>query len=785
VGAERLGLHLVQRKIGARLTALEPTSVKETHHSSRLVRFGVFEVDLQAGELRKSGVKLKLAGQPFQVLTILLEHPDEVVTREELQKLWPDFVDAEHNLNTAINKIRDVLGDSAENPRFIETLPRRGYRFVVPVNGIPASLGAWKTQGTEAVGPAESPNRHVRRRLLAYLAGAIALVLLSSVVLMLQYRRPSRLTPRPRALTRITFDPGLQIGATWSPDGRFVAYSSDRGGKFDIWVQQVTGGDPVQVTHGPGQNWQPDWSPDGKYIAYRSEREEQGIYIIPALGGAGLERKITSYGYKPKWSPDSSQILLQRDFTFLSTNKFYVVRLDGTPPREIVSNLVAKENLWPGLAVWRPGTEKVSFWVGDPGPSPSFWVVSISGLDGMRIAVTPEVENELREVALEGVSWEHPGDFSFAWSPLGKAVYFERSYRGARNIWKMTLDPQRFHGTAVERLTAGPGPDTGLAVSPDGQKLAFTSKSERIRSWLFPLDPNSGRLRGEGRSVSSASIVAWEQALSPDGKKIAFTGYRSGKAELWEKQLADEPESPVIADGNERRYAQWSPDNKRLAYSRVCREGRLQIMLWSVETRSEQPLTSCVNDILPFDWSPDGEHLLAIQRDSKTRREEVWLVPVAAAPHAETAAEKLISDRARDLFQPHFSPDGRWIAFEAVADLPTTVESRLYLMSASGGAWTPITDGKQWTDKPRWASDGKTIYFVAQDNGFFNVWGQRFNSSAGKPVGAPFRVTSFHNSKMMIPVQIPAVALSLTRDHLLLTIEEVSGSVWVLDNVDQ
>jgi DNA-binding winged helix-turn-helix (wHTH) protein len=111
--------------------------VEEAVHSPRLVRFATFEVDFPAGELRKSGVKLRLTGQPFQVLTILLERPGEVVTREELQKrLWPDtFVDVDHNLNTAINKIREVLGDSAESPRFVETPPRRGYRFVAPVEG--------------------------------------------------------------------------------------------------------------------------------------------------------------------------------------------------------------------------------------------------------------------------------------------------------------------------------------------------------------------------------------------------------------------------------------------------------------------------------------------------------------------------------------------------------------------------------------------------------------------------------------------------------------------------
>ena len=112
----------------------------ETQSRPRLVRFGAFEADVRTGELRKDGVKLKFSGQPFQVLLILLERPGDVVTREELQKrLWPDtFVDVERNLNTAINKIREVLGDSAENPRFLETLPRRGYRFIAPVEPAPS-----------------------------------------------------------------------------------------------------------------------------------------------------------------------------------------------------------------------------------------------------------------------------------------------------------------------------------------------------------------------------------------------------------------------------------------------------------------------------------------------------------------------------------------------------------------------------------------------------------------------------------------------------------------------
>ena len=108
----------------------------ESTHSPRIVRFGVFEVDLRAGELRKSGVKIKLQEQPFQILSLLLGRPGDVVTREEIQKkLWPadTFVDFEHSLNAAVKRLREALGDSADNPRFVETLPRRGYRFIYPV----------------------------------------------------------------------------------------------------------------------------------------------------------------------------------------------------------------------------------------------------------------------------------------------------------------------------------------------------------------------------------------------------------------------------------------------------------------------------------------------------------------------------------------------------------------------------------------------------------------------------------------------------------------------------
>ncbi len=171
--------------------------------------------------------------------------------------------------------------------------------------------------------------------------------------------------------------------------------------------------------------------------------------------------------------------------------------------------------------------------------------------------------------------------------------------------------------------------------------------------------------------------------------------------------------------------------------------------------------------------------------NKNTKHTEICLLPVAAAPHAEQAGRRLLSDSAYDLSQPHFSQDGRWIVFQAVRDLPTTLESTLYVTSASGGPWIPVTEGKHWDDKPRWSPDGRTIYFVSGRSGFFNVWGIHFDPVQGKPTDEAFAVSKFESPAMMVPEHIPSVELSLSQHQLVLTVEQVSGSIWMLENVDR
>ena len=176
----------------------------------------------------------------------------------------------------------------------------------------------------------------------------------------------------------------------------------------------------------------------------------------------------------------------------------------------------------------------------------------------------------------------------------------------------------------------------------------------------------------------------------------------------------------------------------------------------TTRSRSSDASTRIARFVAPFDWSPDGRSILATSSLSGPPHYSLTLWPLAAAPHAETAVKVLATDADYDLWQGKFSPDGRWICFEAVkTDEPGT--TTIFVMP-SGGAdrshWTALTAGHEWADKPRWSPDGKLVYFLLQRGSFFNLWAVHFDGGQGKAIGAPFQITRFDSLRRQIGPQL-------------------------------
>ena len=290
--------------------------------SRQVVRFGAFELDLRVGELRKAGLRVNLQEQPFKVLECLVERPGELVTREELrQRLWQDdtFVDFEHGVNAAVKRLRETLGDSAEAPRFIETLPRRGYRFIAPVECDQPPVVAVDLATAERVDQrlrtgAELPAPP--KRWSGRVVGASVLGILVSAAFggWLLSRSP---TPAlPMKLVPLTSLKGSEIAPSFSRDGTRVAFAWDGEAQdnFDIYVQLIGSAEPKQLSTDPAFEVNPAWSPDDMLIAYvRSDPQgkELNVWVMSALGGPGHQVSNLPVFMGISWSPDGRYKYLQ------------------------------------------------------------------------------------------------------------------------------------------------------------------------------------------------------------------------------------------------------------------------------------------------------------------------------------------------------------------------------------------------------------------------------------------------------------------------------------------
>ena len=678
--------------------------------------------------------------------------------------------------------VQDLLLDLQALREDLQSYARAGRAPGTALTTEPAA-----SDSSQTVVPPRS-RRHV-------LAVAAAVLVVGTVLGVWAWRTAHRAqTPAPptsaavqRNLTRLTFAPGLQTDVTFSPDGRFIAYASDQGGNFDIWVQPAAGGgDPVQVTKSPSADTAPDWSPDGGQIVFRSERDGGGLFLVSALGGS--ERRLASFGVRPKWSPDGSRILFASAPVGGAAGGvlLFTVGTDGLPPRQVLERFTADVTSLFGWA-WHPDGQRVSMLATNPRQKGNALYTVV--LDGTSVIIT-----SLPALLMQGNNRVH----EFSWAASGTAMYFELSVKLVSNLWRLDIHAGTLKATSLVQLTAGAGQDTRMAVSPDGRKIAFTTKAESIRIWSYRLDPVTGRVTGSADPLTDQTMaVPAHAALSPDGRQLAYaiTGVGTGRWELWTTDLVTGQKHVLSRDNHDRFDPKWSRDGSRLVY------------FWgrSVEglTGSGSPDTTVAVRQLPagdetllstpsqqggqpHDWSPDGNAIL-MSWWRPGQRTVIALWPLAAAPHADRAATVVAGEPNRNLWQGRFSPNGRWISF--LAATPVTAVVCLVSSSARNAPasdWTCVTDPLIWTDKPRWSSDGKLLYVWQRQGSLYNVWALRFDDARGNVVGAPIQITQFDSPAHRIWADDLANAEpSIAGSRMSLPMAQATGSIWALDNVDK
>ena len=643
------------------------------HHSDsdQRVQFGVFEADLKAGELRRSGVRIRLQGQPFKLLAALIEHPGEVVSRETLQqRLWgaDTTVDFDHSLGIAVNKLREALGDHAENPRFVETLAKRGYRFIAPVKIL--DLKPSIEPALSALPAATSTLGNARWRWIAAWLGCICLAL----GLALLFRAPSR---RPYNVVQVTHS-----GHLLANDPEVESFSSSVGDGTRLYFSQMDNGDPelavalaangeISHFHLPSEIGAPligSLSPDGSKLLIHSHLQadpEQQLWIAPTLGG-DARRVPNALAHDATWMPDGRRLLIA------SGNELTVLAADGSDPHKLLST--------PGLAFWlrwSPDGRHLRFTVRDPKrQTTELWE---AGADGSNL-----------HPLLPG--WSQPAsECCGSWTADGADFVFQSEHNGHKDIWALRERPWLLRDRAPRQITNGPLDYEAPSTSPGSHRVYFIGVNQQIE--LLRALPKSTAFVSLDQNLSAAALAEY----SPDGRWVAWLNASDGS--LW-RSRADGSERIELASPPMRIFTmKWSPDNKRLAL--MAEEPGMPWKLYLIDADGGKPtplLNEDRNEADP-DWSADGRSIvfgrLPDRMDSRQPK-AIYLLDVETRKVTEIP-------NSTGFFSPRLSPDGRYIAAMRLD------QKALLLFDRAQGQWTTLTT--HGVGDPVWSHDGRSLYF--------------------------------------------------------------------------
>jgi Tol biopolymer transport system component/DNA-binding winged helix-turn-helix (wHTH) protein len=660
--------------------------------SGKILRFGAFEVDVSAREIRKSGMCLRLQGQPLQILFLLLESPGQVVSRDLIrEQLWAadTFVDFEHSLNTAIKKLRQMLGDDADNPRFVETLPRRGYRFIAPVTVDLKQPERETESGQVATAPAATPyeratpasapyssRRWVRVGAKVALAGAAILGYLLS--------RP---IPPPKVLgyTKITNDAlqkcsgcgrraGDRVPSPLLTDGSRLYFikviESAWGGGSTLEQVSKSGGETVTAATSIPNARLCDSAPNGSELLVASFLKlptwEAALWVAPLPGGPP-RLLADAAGQDGTWSPDGLRIV------YAKGGDLYLARNDGNEARKLIT--VPGRIWWPRVS---PDGQSIRFSVMDPAIGAlSMWEVS---MDGTRLRPLLSGQNAA------------PAECCGNWSADGKYFVFQSTRNGRTDLWavrekgRFLREPDR----QPMKLTTGPLNYFAPLPSRDGKRLYVVGEQPRGELLRFDM-----KLR---QFVPFLPGVSAEQVrFSRDGKWAAYITYPEGA--LWRSKVDGSQRLQLTFPPLVSSLPRWSPSGKQIAYA-SAEPGR-PFGIYVVSRDGGTPQSVSPSGSVDPDWLDENSLVfgnLAPFSQPGT--------PHPAGIHVlDLKAHKIsILPGSEGLWAPRVSPDGRYVVTQSeegsrLMVLDLTTHKTVQLASADQAGW------------PEWSRDSKYVFF--------------------------------------------------------------------------
>ena len=620
---------------------------------------------------------------------------------------------------------------------------------------------------TSTIGRTQSRPPEIRRR--ALVVPAVLLVAASATLTWLLVPR-SQPVLRPR-FQMLTAGAGLSDWPVASRDGNLFAYSSDRGvgGNFDIWVQQAGGGQPVRVTDDPAQDTEPDFSPDGRLIAFYSDRQPAGIYLVAALGGS--PRLLAADGRGPRFSPDGNHIAYWVGSSHSDDSKSYVVPVEGGTPQQIQPEFSSARN-----PIWSPDGGHLLFYGANTAAdavrrtvegllAEDWWVTPFGGGEAINTD-SSRLFGPLGLEVFEAADW------------AGESVVFWARSGNGTGVWKVPLSHKDYQvmGTP-EPLISGSGMDTHPRCAW-GDRLVFAGLQRRADIWELPVNLNAGEVTGDLRSLTSSTAFDDTPSFSDSSDELAFLSDRSGTRQVWIKEIATGRETQLTFGTAIGNVAIISSDGSKIAF-RYYEDGRPTLRVVPARGGVAEPL--CDECGYPLAWWPTGSKRLLSELSIIAGQRRTTAIAEVDTETREVS--RLLEHPEERTYDAVWSPDGRWLAFHTTHGQ----NRKVYVAPYDGptqiphGDWIAITDGSAIDRAGLWSPDGNLIYLNSNRDGYGCIWAQRLDPRTRRPAGEPFGVYHFHSGRYSQPVG--GRNLSMTSDSLVFARVETTGNVWLMEPI--